>query len=57
VHRRPQEQGTITAVSNSARCLLWVLPPANVPSSIAKNFFTIMLTPSGEAGCAVPARP
>jgi hypothetical protein len=50
-------KGTITAVPNSARCLPWVLSPASVLSSIAKNFFTITLTPPGEAGCAVGTGP
>jgi hypothetical protein len=55
-------KGTITAVSNLGALSSTGPSPVSVPSSIAKNFFTITLTPSGEApsgeaGCAVPTGP
>jgi hypothetical protein len=49
--------GTITAVSDLGALSSMGPSPAAVPSSIAKNFFTITLTPPGEAGCAVPTAP
>jgi hypothetical protein len=49
--------GQITAVSNLGSLASIGPSPAGLPSSIAKNFFAITLTPPGTAGCAATTAP
>jgi hypothetical protein len=47
-------KGTIAALSNLGALASEGPSPTDLPSSIAKNFLTISLTPPGTAGCAAP---
>jgi hypothetical protein len=47
-------KGTIAALSNLGGLASMGASPTDLPSSIAKNFLTILLTPPGTAGCAAP---
>jgi hypothetical protein len=50
-------KGTITAVPNSPRCLLWVLPPPRQRAQQHRQLLHDQAEPPGEAGCAVPTGP
>jgi hypothetical protein len=47
-------KGTIAALSDLGALASTGPSPTDLPSGIAKNFLTIMLTPPGTAGCAAP---
>lgn len=47
-------KGTIAALSDLGALASTGASPTDLPSNIAKNFLTIMLTPPGTAGCGAP---